>query len=164
MWAQAYAAQTLAYLRRYDEAVTICRKILEYAPDNLYARWVLGVALTNSGANDEAISEFLKRKVTTASTNWALGYAYGVSGRKEEARKILDFHLELQRRKYIWPAIVAIQYIGLGENAKALGVLEKAEADHEDHYLQRAKLDPYFDRIRNEPRFQRIIERMNFPK
>jgi TolB-like protein len=164
LWAQTYSAMLLGMMRRTDEAIAASRKVLEYDPDNLHARWVLAVNLTHKGRYDEAIAEFLRRKVPTASTNWALGYTYGLAGHRDEARRILDFLLDLSHRQYIVPEFVAIQYIGLGDNGKALDILEKAVAEFEAGYMYRARTDPMFDRLRNEPRFQALLARLNLPK
>ncbi len=164
LWAQTYSAMLLGMMRRTDEAIAASRKVLDYDPDNLHARWVLAVNLTHKGRYDEAIAEFLRRKVPTASTNWALGYAYGLAGRRDETRRILDFLLDLSRRQYVVPDMIAVQYIGLGDNGKALDILEKAVAESDAGLIYRARTDPMFDRIRNEPRFQLLLARLNLPK
>ena len=152
----------LYYARRYDESAEECRRVLAFAPENIFAKWQLGVTLTAMGKYDEAIATFLSRKVPTAGTNWALGYAYGRAGKRDEARRVLDFLLEKRKHQFIWPGIIAVVYIGMDDKDKAFEWLETTYKEREV-WLSWMKVSPMYDPIRSDPRFQDLQRRMNFP-
>ena len=61
-----------------------------------------------------------------------LGYAYGISGRKEDARKMLVELEELSKRRYVNPYLVAIVNAGMGEKEKAFEYLQRAYEERID--------------------------------
>jgi tetratricopeptide (TPR) repeat protein len=96
-------------------------------------------------------------------TSGIVGYAYGATGDKNKALKIVD---ELKSQ---WDEgdpdatfdLVRV-YAGLGDKDRALELLRKA---YEEHYpsMEVIKVDPLYDRLRSDPRFQDVLRRMNFP-
>ena len=65
----------------------------------------------------------------TSETTPDLAYIYTVLGRKGEAWKILRRLLTLSKQAPVQPGLIALIYIGLGENDEALVWLEKAYSD-----------------------------------
>jgi Tfp pilus assembly protein PilF len=49
-----------------------------------------------------------------------LGYQYAISGRREQAQKVLAELIELSRKSYVAPYRLATVYLGLGEKEQAL--------------------------------------------
>jgi tetratricopeptide (TPR) repeat protein len=95
---------------------------------------------------------------TTFESN--LANAYAVSGRKEEAMKIVK---ELERRQSqssATDASIALIYVGLGDNDQAMIWLNKA-------YLARFNpsilMRPAFDPLRSGPQFQDLLRRIGLP-
>jgi len=148
--------------REYDRAIQECREVLKRFPDDIFAMWVLGNALTAMGRYDEAIQTFLARKVPTAGTNWMLGYAYGLAGRKVEARKVLAYLTEKSKKVFVAPAMIAVVHEGLGEYDRAMDLLEQAYEEH-DTWLELLKVSFQFDQLRGNPRFESLLRKMNFP-
>jgi hypothetical protein len=64
-----------------------------------------------------------------------------VSGRRDEARRILDQLKELSKRRYVMPYHVATIYAALGDRDLAFAWLEKAY-DARDDRLIFLKVDP----------------------
>ena len=93
-----------------------------------------------------------------------LGYAYGASGRSDQARRILHELEENLNRGEGSAYSVALVYLGLGDKSAALENLEKI-AEESPAYLWAAwlKPDPIWDPLRDDPRFQDLLRRMNFP-
>ena len=156
-------AARLLNARRDDEALAAIRRVLTLNPDDVFAKWELGVILSKRGAYDEAIATFLSRKVSTADTNWALGYTYARAGKTGEARRIIDFLVRRRKERYVWPAIIAHIYVALDEREKAFEYLELAYRER-DYWLRLLQVDDRFDSLRSDPRFQDLMRRMNFPK
>jgi TolB-like protein/predicted Ser/Thr protein kinase/Flp pilus assembly protein TadD len=156
------AANVYMLARQHDKAIEECRKVLALYPGDVFAKFQLGRVYTEKAMYAEAIAEFLGRKVARPETNWALGYAYGRAGKKEEARRVLNFLLERSRQQFIWPEIIAVVYAGLGEPEAALDLLEKSFEGRE-YWMVVLRVDPMFDLLRDHPRFQGLLRKMNFP-
>jgi serine/threonine-protein kinase len=91
-----------------------------------------------------------------------LALAYGRSGNKGEASKILNELKAQSKQKYVLPTAFATVYVGLGENDRALEWLERGYAGH-DGDMCLLKIAPHWDPLRSDPRFQDLLRRMNFP-
>jgi adenylate cyclase len=89
---------------------------------------------------------------------WRLGYAYALTHRRAEARKVLD---ELSKKKYVPAVTMAIIYTGLGEKEKAFEWLEKSYEEHCSGPFLDVKVYPIFDPLRSDPRFADLLRRMN---
>jgi len=112
---------------------------------------------------DEAIADFRKAIElaggnTTFDSN--LAHAYAVSGRSEEARRILRDLEGRQTRQSPTDASIALVYVGLGDNDQAMVWLEKAYAAR---FNPSILLRPAFDPIRSDPRFRDLLRRIGLP-
>ena len=150
------------YSRRYEDAERQIRKVLEIHPKAPYAEFGLACVLAQQERYDEAIETFLGRQVPTAATNWALGYVYGITGRHEEARSVLEFLHQRSKDQFISPDMMAYVHLGLGEKDKALELLEET-CKMKTGRLIYSQVDPWFDALRDEPQFQDFVRRMKFP-
>lgn len=86
-------ASALVFNRRWDEAIVHLRKAIELDPNYWFHHSYLGRAYEQKGMMSEAIAEFKLAfgLDNQQSENWAgLAHAYAVSGRKDEAQKMLD--------------------------------------------------------------------------
>jgi serine/threonine-protein kinase len=152
------------YARLYDQAIEEVRKALELDPNYWVAHWVLGYVYAKKEMYNEAITE-LKKAVElqeggVVETLPDLGWAYGISGKRAEALKILD-QLEIaSKQRYIPSLYFAIVYSGLGEKDQALEWLEKAYQEH-DFRLVWIGCDPSFDSLRSDARFKGLLKKMN---
>jgi TolB-like protein/Flp pilus assembly protein TadD len=86
-------AEELLIAHRYDEAIKQSRKTMDLDPRFAVAHYELGQALVEKHMYNEAIAEFQKAIAlsggsTTCTSN--LAYAYAVSGRRNEAVKMLN--------------------------------------------------------------------------
>ena len=92
-----------------------------------------------------------------------LGHTYGLAGREEEAREILDYLLERSQTRFVPLAQIAVVLIGMGEDDEAFALLE--QAFDEGHYwgLDRLRAERWCDPIRDDPRFEALLARLRFP-
>jgi TolB-like protein/Flp pilus assembly protein TadD len=150
------------YARRYDEAIEQLRKTLEMDPGFYYAHWNLGSALAAKGALDAAIAEYQKARALNDDPRLLalLAYAYGFSGNKAEAMKILDQLAALSKQRYVSAFNFALVYLGLGEKNQTLYFLEKTYEDRDSYSIAFIKVQPFFDPLRSDPRFEALVEKI----
>ncbi len=157
-------ADALCVARRYEEAVQKSKKILEMDPNFAVGHYELGQALEQKNLHDEAIVEFqraIELSGHSGAFNSYLGYAYAMSGRKEEAIKIVD---DLHARHDQNPsadADIALIYVGLGDRDQAMIALNKA---YEARFKASILLRPAFDPLRSDARFQDLLRRIGLPQ
>lgn len=151
--------------RRHDEAIKRHLRTLELDPNFVHARFCLALAYVQKKMFAEAIDEF-EKVVTMIGRDpgalAALGYAYGVSGNKDEARKLLAELIEQSERRYIAPYRLALVCIALNEKDLAFGWLEKGYAEH-DLGLACLKVEAMADSLRSDPRYDELLRRVGFP-
>jgi TolB-like protein len=153
-------ADALCIAHRYDESVQQSQKTIEMDPHFGVAHYQLGQALEQKHKHDEAIAEFrraieLSGGNTTFESN--LANAYAVSGRKEEATKIVKDLESRQRQNSSTDASIALIYVGLGDNDRALIWLNKA---YQARFNPSILMRPVFDPLRTDPRFQDLLHRI----
>jgi len=89
-----------------------------------------------------------------------LGRAYGLSGNKMEAKKILDQLKELSKQRYVAAYSFALVYLGLGDKEEALRWLEQSYQDRAGSDIGYIRVDPLLDPLRGDPRFEALAEKI----
>jgi TolB-like protein/DNA-binding winged helix-turn-helix (wHTH) protein/Flp pilus assembly protein TadD len=153
------------HAREYDKAIKECQKDLELDPRFMPAHDWLGESYLFTGRYEEAATEFKKALELSGNANYfltGLATAYGMEGRKDEAKKILG-ELKLRATQmYVSPYGLADVYIGLGDKEQALAMLEQAVQERSADLMFLAGA-PEFETLRDEPRFRAILARIGFP-
>jgi TolB-like protein/Tfp pilus assembly protein PilF len=152
--------------RRYDEAIEQLRKTLEMDPGFYYARWNLGSALAAKGDLDAAIGEYQQARALSDNPLMLglLAHAYGFSGNKAEAMKILDQLAALSKQRYVSAYTFALVYLGLGDKEEALRWLAKSYQDRAGDALRYIRVEPLLDPLRGDPRFEELVAKVFAPK
>ena len=152
------------YTRQYDQAIEQCRKALEIDPDYVSAHDCLGEGYLAKGMLEQAVVEF-RRAASGGEPVRTVGLAraYGIMGKKNEARKVLDELTKASRQSYFPPYLFGAIHVALGENELGLVWLEEAYT-RRDPYLVHLKRDASLDPLRTDPRFQDLLRRMSFPQ
>jgi TolB-like protein len=157
-------AFVLYWARQYDEAMEQYRKVLEMEPTFPQALREIGLVYEQKRMFPQAIAVLQKTirlpgnylmMMSTAD----LGHVFAVSGRKREARKILNELQELAEKHDVSAFDIAVIHAGLGDKAEALAWLEKAYDDR-SFFLVSLNVDPRFDHLRAEPRFRALVQRI----
>jgi TolB-like protein/DNA-binding winged helix-turn-helix (wHTH) protein len=154
----------LYYARRYEEAITQLRSVLQASPKFPLAHLWLGRAYEQKGIYPEAIIEF--EQAGAALRDWpviiaAAGHAYARWGHKSDAIETLRRMNELTKDQYVTPYGVALIFAGLDDKEQTMNWLQKAYKDR-SHWLVWLNLDPRFDNVRSDRRFQEILQHMKF--
>jgi len=101
----------------------------------------------------------LSRGNTAFESN--LAYVYAISGRTDEAIKIIkDLEGRPSRPASTDPHIASI-YVGLGDRDRAMSWLNKA---YEARFNPSILMRPAFDPIRSDVRFQDLLRRIGLPR
>lgn len=151
------------YAHRYDQATDFSRETLRTDPSYALAHYNVARGLGQKRMYEQAIAE-----LTPAIASWGrstmllseLAYDFAASGRKAEARKLLD---ELQRRsanEYIDPYPLAWVHVALGENDKAFQLLERAY-EVRSAWMPWVNVEPKFDSLHSDARFQDLLHRLH---
>jgi tetratricopeptide (TPR) repeat protein len=157
-------ADALCVARRYDEAVQKSKKILEMDSNFAIGHYEHGQALVQKDLYHEAIVEFqraIKLSGHSGAFDSYLGYAYAMSGQKEEAIKMIDALEVGHGQNPSADADIALIYVGLGDRDQAMISLNKA---YEARFKASILLRPAFDPLRSDARFQDLLRRIGLPQ
>jgi TolB-like protein/DNA-binding winged helix-turn-helix (wHTH) protein/Tfp pilus assembly protein PilF len=151
---------------RYDEALQQVQETLELDAHFAPAHQTLGWVYLHSGKQEEAIREFQNALQLSGTEDTDLqldlGFAYAVTGKQNEARRILAKLEKLHERGVVPSGSVAILHGALGESNEAFAWLEKAYEER-DPQLTYIKAGRRFEPLRKDPRFQQIVHRVGLP-
>jgi TolB-like protein/predicted Ser/Thr protein kinase len=156
--------RTFYFAHDDSRALPCFEGLVKEDPDYKNNRYMLGLVYLSKGMYPEAIDVLEKlygedKRVAGAP----LGYAYGVTGRKGEALRVLSEMEQLQSDdSHISPQEFAIIHMGLGDKEKAFAFFGKAAAEHFAP-LTYIGVDPLFDGIRSDPRFADLMRALNLP-
>ncbi len=150
--------------REYDRALEYYRKTVEMDPSLTVAQIGISRAYEHKGMYAEAIAQYeaVRDKSENKLLPGAAGYTYAVTGRRDEARKILKRLTNGTKDSSDNPFLVATIYAGLGERDAAFEWLERAFAERA---LMPGPLlyDPRLDNLRDDARYKGMVRRMNLP-
>ena len=152
-------ALILILQRQYDLAIEEVGKLFELDPSFHWAHYCMGSAYLQKGYYDKAIAA-LEQMNLPPWRDGHLGYAYGVAGQPEKARKLIEELRVGSQPEHQAPYHLAMIYFGLGELDKAFEWLDKA-CEQRSTQLWWIKVIPELDSVRSDPRFQAILRRMN---
>ena len=163
--ANALKGQFLFHARRYPEAAEQLRETLEINPAFWVALVQLGRSYEREGRYVEALEALRKARESGGTTGPLAftGYTYAVSGRREDAERVLRELRSPSEGAYVPPYNVALVHHGLGDSAEAIGWLERAYSERDVHMVFLG-VEPLWDSLRSDPRFASLLERMKFLK
>jgi serine/threonine protein kinase/Tfp pilus assembly protein PilF len=155
------------YLSRNAEAtVREARQALKLDPGFLPARRYLALGYDLQGKYNDSVPEFqraLQRSPESTLIKAELGYAYAKSGKREDALHVLDELQRSQGQRRVSPFHLALVHIGLGDNDRAIELLEKAYNERAERLVW-IRADARFDPLRLDPRFNNILTGMGLTR
>jgi tetratricopeptide (TPR) repeat protein len=134
-------------------------------PADLHAHFCLGMVYLGQGKRDDGVREMENSLQVSGSPmdKAALGWVYGVAGRKDKALQVLK-ELQVESGKGFFPPyLLAEVYSGLGEVRQTFALLKKALEIHDTHLIF-LPMDPMFENLRAEPEFKSLLEALHFAK
>jgi serine/threonine protein kinase/Tfp pilus assembly protein PilF len=148
--------------RQPAEALRYSRRALEIEPDYPLALQSRAWLFPHAGTGDEAVAAARQAVARTGRAPlalWALAHALAVTGKRREARAVLNEMIELARKRYVPHYFFARIHTALGEYPQAFERLHLA-FDNYESWAQEAPVDPALDPLRSDPRFARLIARI----
>lgn len=156
-------AATLLRAGRFDEALAMSEKIIDFDPTLTRGHATAGWALVLTGRYPEGVAA-LERAAALASGGTLfraqLGQAYAMTGEVEAARGVQRELAELARTRYVSPYHLAYIHTGLGEAEAAIDRLEEAY-DQRAPAIYSIKGSFLFAPLRSHPRFVALLRKMN---
>jgi serine/threonine-protein kinase len=157
----------ISYLARDPEStIRKARQAQKLGPNFFPAQRYVALGYNLQGKYNEAVPEFEKALSLSPGSMLAksdLGYAYAKAGRRDDAYRLIE---EMQRSpglRRASPFHLAMVYIGLGENDRAIELLRKAY-DERGERLVWLGADARFDSLRQDPRFKETLAGMGLIK
>lgn len=149
------------YGREPEEAIEQYRRTLSLQENQVLARFCLGLTLLQLKRYPEAITEF-KRSVEDSHgaplMRAGLGCAYGLAGRRADAKRVLEELRTLSGTTAVAPSCLSLVCLGLGDKEGTLRYMEDA-LKARDSYIGHLKVLPLVDPVRSDPRFVEILRR-----
>ena len=154
-------AAIYGYARQNDQAIAQLRKIIEMDPNWYLAHMVLCQTYNYKGQFAEAIAECQTARGLNddPAVLSYLARSYVLSGKRDEAIKVVAEMHELARQRYVPAYGFAINYAALGDKDQAFHWLERSLQDGgwEITFL---KVDQQMDSLRSDPRFDDLVRRV----
>jgi TolB-like protein/Tfp pilus assembly protein PilF len=158
------------YARRYPEAIAQFRKAAELDPSSPAPHLGLGEAYELSGQREQAITEYERAgnlfsqltHIPPTSDNFlpSLAGRYVLKGERAKALQLLDHYKGPTQRGAAPDFGVALDYVRLGDNNKAIDWLERSYQNKEPGFLEDIKVNPLLDPLRGDPRFEALVEKI----
>lgn len=160
------AAQVYLYAGQYDRAIDQSEAAMKRDPGFFLAYYFRGRAYEQKGMLREAVADFEKGSALSNGSPimmMALGHAQGVSGNKNEARKLLAELASLANQRYV-PAVYMVGIAaGLDDKDQAFHWLDQAVQERCDYVVYLAH-EPGLDNLRGDPRFAELTRRIGLDR
>jgi Flp pilus assembly protein TadD len=163
-FANALEGLFLIHAGQTDEALARLQKTVELEPNFWMPYLFVSSAYIEKEMYAEAVAEAHRaRKLSPVQTTAISldGYALAKSGRRDEARVVLNELLKLSTGRFVPPYHIALIYNGLDKKDETFAWLERA-FEQRDPKMAFLKVEPKWNNLRREPRFIALMRRMNF--
>jgi eukaryotic-like serine/threonine-protein kinase len=145
-----HSAWVYMLARRFDDAMRVARSALEVEPDYPFGHLWCGIAATELGDHQTAVSALERAADRFGRAPFglsALGHAYGRAGRHADARAMLQ-HLEGSQHTYVDPYHLGLVRVALGHHSDAVADLRRAAEGRFLWHAFYARCDPRIDPVR----------------
>jgi len=151
----------LYFARRYDHAIEQLLSTIEMDDSFAAAHYFLGLVYLQTRQHQDASIQF--QKAASVSNNHpapvtGMARTMALSGRTEEAIKILEEVEESASRRYVAPYYIAVSYLSLGNKEKTIHWLSRAYEERSP-YMSNMRRDPELDGVRADTAFMKLSQR-----
>jgi TolB-like protein/Flp pilus assembly protein TadD len=153
------------YERDLDAALEQCDHAVELNPHFALAYWILGSVQEQRGDFDESAAAF-QRAIQLAPQSprmhAALGRTLALSGKREDALRILKEIRGLAGKRYVSPFELASLHFAMDQKDEGFEWLTKAFQDRCFELIS-LKVDPRLDSIKLDQRFVALFSQLGLP-
>ncbi|HEV2763768.1 MAG TPA: protein kinase [Pyrinomonadaceae bacterium] len=154
-------ANTFLFSRQYDAAIEQCRKTLEMDQGFVPAYTILRESYEQKRMLDDAFAVYQQERSyggDSPSMRARLAHLSAISGRHDEARRMVEELIAQRKRQWISAYEIAVIYTHMGDNDRAFEWLSRAEQERAIGFTF-ARVDPDLDPLRADPRFDELMRR-----
>jgi Flp pilus assembly protein TadD len=158
--------ENMLLIGKVPEAIKQTEKVVDAYPDYAFAHLELGFAYYLDSRTDKAINEVRKAlELSSGDPLYKANFALllGLTGRRDEANKIIEGLKELSKTTYVDNGTVAVALFGVGSTDEAFRYLEKAYEERASS-IPYIRVFPWFSEFRKDPRWTPFEKRMGFGK
>ena len=159
-------ARDVAVLHYYRHdlgaALDQCDHNIELNPHFPPAYWILGLVQEQRGDFDEAAAAFqraIQLSPQSPKMHAALARTLALSGKRDEALRMLAELHGLAEKRYVSPSDLASLHFALEDREKGFEWLTRAFRDRSFEVMC-IRVDPRFDSVREDPRFAPLVNLM----
>jgi serine/threonine-protein kinase len=153
------------YRQDFDAALEQCDHTIELNPHFSPAYWILGLVQEQRGEFDESVAAFQRAIQLSPGSpimQAALGRTFALSGKRDEALRILQELHEMAEKRYVSPFELASLHFALGKAENSFEWLEKAFQDRCFELIS-LRVDPRWQSLKGNPRFYELFSRLGLP-
>jgi tetratricopeptide (TPR) repeat protein len=153
------------YRQDYEAALEQCDHTIELNPHFSPGYWILGLVQEQRAEFDESAAAFqraLQLAPASPLMRAALGRTFALSGKRNEALRILSELNELAAKRYVSPFELASIYFALDDEAEGFRWLTKAFQDR-CFELICLRVDPRWESLRTTPKFRELFDQLGLP-
>ena len=156
------------FLRQYDEAIAICKKLADDSPKFSMAHYCLSDAYWQKRMYSLSLEEYKIGAQLAGDRNdfeyaSAMEQGFRSGGREGSLRKGIEISLAQRKAGGSSAYTIAAMYAELGEKGQAFQWLNTALQEH-DQDLLGLNTNPSFDPIRSDPRFAELVKKVGLPQ
>jgi len=152
------------YRQDFDGALEQCDRTVELNPHFSPGYWILGLVQEQRGDFDESAAAFqraLELAPGSPLMRAALGRTLALSGKRDEARRIIGELEALAETRYVSPFELASIHFASHQAEEGFGWLSKAFHDR-CFELICLRVDPRWESLRENARFKKLVEQLGF--
>jgi len=158
----------LVAARRYDDAIAVCRQLLDENPTYNLAHDCLGFAYWGKRMYPQVVEQWKAYHQNThnredAEFGDALERGFRSAGWSGALAEAIKTRLSQRQTGYASPCEIARFYAGLGDREKAFEWLNTAYREH-DFVLRELNTAFEMDNIRSDPRYAELVRKVGLPK
>ena len=153
------------YRQDFEAALDQCDHTIELNPHFSPAYWILGLVQEQRGEFDESVAAFQRAiQISPRSPimQAALGRTFALSGKRQEALRILQELHELAEKRYVSPFELASLHFALGKADEGFEWLSKAFQDRCFELIS-LRVDPRWQSLKSNPQFHQLFSRLGLP-
>ena len=158
-------ARIYYYRQDYEGALEQCDHAIELNPHFSPAYWILGLVQEQRGDFDESAAAFqraIQLSPHSPLMQAGLGRTLALSGKRDEALRILHELLALAKRRYVSPFELAALHFALRDLEAGFEWLTKAFQDRSFELIS-MRVDPRVEFLRGDPRFHNLFDQLGLP-